>query len=86
MTETVTITHHATKPEYQWEFVIPEGPTVLLKSENLRPALDVLKLDGNQAVQEEIAALPNGGSRSVNADLDKAQLEQLTALSVKTVS
>ena len=26
MTNTVTITHHQTKPEYQWEIVVPEGP------------------------------------------------------------
>lgn len=85
MTETVTLTHHATKPEYQWEIVVPEGPTVLLKNESLRSALGLLGLDGNTQVQQEIEALPNGGSRSVNPDLNEGQLQQLMALGVKTV-
>jgi hypothetical protein len=85
MTETVTITHHASKPEYQWEIVVPEGPTVLLRDENLARALQVLGLNGDTAVQQEIEALPNGGSRSVNAEVDGPQSRELTELGVKTV-
>ena len=85
MTETVTITHHANKPEYQWEIVVPEGPTVLLKQENLHPALDILGLDGTSNIPGEIGALQNGGSRSVTADLGKDQLQKLSQLGVKTV-
>ncbi len=85
MTRTVTITHHATKPEYQWEFVVPEGSTVLLREDALRPALAVLKLQKEDAVHQQVEALPNGGSQSVNADLQDADVQQLVGLAVKTV-
>lgn len=85
MTRTVTITHHAAKPEYQWEFVVPEGPTVLLREEALRPALAALKLREQDSVHQQVEALPNGASQSVNVDLDEADVERLTGLGVKTV-
>ena len=85
MTETVTITHHQAKPEYKWEIVVPEGPTVLLSEQSLGAALGLLGVHGTSDVEEEIVGLPNGGSRSVNAELDEAALRDLVSLGVKTV-
>ncbi len=85
MTSTVTITHHQTKPEYQWEIVVPEGPTVMLIEDRLSSAMDVLGLVSDTDLRNEIEALPNGESRSVNADLQKPEMEKLTALGVKTI-
>jgi hypothetical protein len=85
MTKTVTITHHATKPEYQWEFVVPEGPTVLLREDALVRALSALKLQREDEIHKQVEALPNGGSQSVNADLEDRDVEQLVTLAVKSV-
>lgn len=85
MTNTVTITHHQTKPEYQWELVIPDGPTIMLPKDRLAAAMEVLGLAPNNDVRSQIEALPNGESRSVDADLEKPQMDKLLALSVKTV-
>ena len=85
MTETVTITHHVAKPEYKWEIVIPEGPTILLPEDKLSAAMELLGLDGDAEVHTQVNALPNGGSRSVNVELRKAALEELVSLGVKTV-
>lgn len=85
MTETITITHHQTKPEYDWEIVIPEGPTVLLPDQALGQALHLLGVNGNQPIQAEIQSLPNGGSRSLDATIDKAKIAELVALGVKSV-
>ena len=83
MEMTVTFTHHVAKPEYKWEVVIPEGPTVLLPETNLNQAMDLLQVGSSAGMQKEIEALPNGGSRSVNASLDAGGLEKLKALGVK---
>ncbi len=85
MTRTVTITHHATKPEYQWEFVVPEAPTVLLREDSLRPALALLKLQQEDAVHQQVEALPNGGSQSVNAEVGDDEVRELVGLGVKAV-
>ena len=85
MTSTVTITHHQTKPEYQWEIVVPEGPTIMLPQDRLGSAMDVLGLASNSDLRSQIEALPNGESRSVDADLNRPEMEKLTALGVKTV-
>jgi hypothetical protein len=85
MTETVTITHHADKPEYKWEIVVPDGPTVLLREASLSAALGVLGISGDGEVLTEIEALPNGGSRSMNAELGEPELKHLVSLGVKTV-
>ena len=86
MIKSVTITHHVTKPEYQWEFVVPEGPTVLLRQESLVGAFALLGLQGEgDHTREEIEQLPNGGSQSVNADLSEEQTRNLVGLGVKSV-
>ncbi len=85
MTATITITHHQAKPEYKWEVVVPEGPTILLPEENLPAAMHVLGLDDQSGVQKQIEELPNGGSRSINADLGQAAIAALVSLGVKTV-
>lgn len=85
MIQTVTITHHAAKPEYQWEFVIPEGPTVLLREDALRSALATLKLREEDTLHQQVEALPNGASQSVNADVNDEDVRRLTELGVKTV-
>ncbi|MBE7159327.1 MAG: hypothetical protein INR62_13010 [Rhodospirillales bacterium] len=84
MTDTVTITHHQTKPEYQWEVVVPEEMTAMLSADRIETALDLLGLQRNSEVRQQIESLPNGESRSVDAEIDKAKLEELKGLSVKT--
>ncbi len=85
MTNTITITHHRSKPEYQWELVIPDGPIIMLPKERLAAALEVLGLTSQNEVRSQIEALPNGQSRSVDADLEQPAMDRLLALSVKTV-
>ena len=85
MTNTVTITHHQTKPEYQWEIVVPEGPTIMLPKDRLASAMDVLGLTMDNDLRTQIEALPNGESRSVNAELTRLEMDKLAALSVKIV-
>lgn len=82
MEKTITFTHHAAKPEYHWEIVVPEGPTVLLTNENLRRALDILGLRASDGIEAELTALPNGGSRSFEADVEHGAERNLEALSV----
>ncbi len=84
MTDTVTITHHQTKPEYQWEVVIPEEMTAMLSADRIGAALDLLGLPGDSEARQGIEALPNGESRSVDAEIDRAKLDELKGLSVKT--
>lgn len=85
MTKTISITHHQRKPEYTWEFVVPEGPTVLLAGDKLSSALSTLGLGGKPELEQQIQALPNGGSQSVNADVNDGEIEHLVQMGVKTV-
>ncbi|MGI4829492.1 MAG: hypothetical protein ACRYFU_15045 [Janthinobacterium lividum] len=80
MTETVTITHHVQKPEYHWEIVIPEGPTVLLAAEKIDSALDLLGVMGEDPRREQILALGNGESQGVDAELTKGNRLELASL------
>ena len=85
MTSTITITHHQTKPEYQWEIVVPEGPTIMLGKDHFSDALNLLGLPMDHDLRQQIESLPNGGSRSIEATVDNAEMSRLTAMSVKTV-
>ena len=85
MTQTVTITHHKAKPEYKWEVVVPEGPTVLLAGDKLHAALAALGLKDGSEAEGQIEALPNGGSQSINAEFGEGALKELIQLGVKTV-
>jgi hypothetical protein len=85
MIETVTITHHTTKPEYDWEVVIPEGPTVLLPENRFAQALELLGVKPDDGIAAEFRALQNGGSRSVNAEISEGMTRELVALGVKSV-
>ncbi len=82
MEKTITITHHVAKPEYHWEIVVPEGPTVLLTDGNLQRALGILGLPTDDGIRAELTALPNGGSRSFEADVEHGAERHLTELSV----
>ena len=84
MTETITITHHETKPEYHWEIVIPEEMTAMLLADRIGAALDLLGVQGDGETRQQIEALPDGESRSVDAEIDKDKLEELKKISVKT--
>ena len=85
MTSTVTITHHQTKPEYQWEIVVPEAATIMVTEDRFAAALDALGMASDEEIRGQLEALPNGGSRSVNVELGKAQLTELEKLGVKKV-
>jgi hypothetical protein len=86
MNKTITVTHHAAKREYQWEFVIPEGPTVLLREENVEKAMETLGLEGNGPTLAELRALPNGGSQSIDANVSEGEVRRLEGLAVKAVN
>ena len=78
---TITVTHHAQKPEYQWEIVIPEGPTVLLPESAIDQALHILGPAAESSeVRQQILALPDAASRSVDAELRPAAISALAAL------
>lgn len=82
MIKTVTITHHTAIRKYNWEIVIPEAPIVLVPDANFHRALELLEMETDQAICAEILALPNGGSRSVNADMTPERTKGLEALGV----
>ena len=83
MEETVTITHHLLKPEYQWEISIEDQPAVMLRAEGIEEALQVLGASSDREIVEQILQLPNGESRAVEAELNPERLSRLRALSVK---
>ena len=57
----------------------------MLPEDRLASAMDVLGLASDNELRRQIEALPNGESRSVDADLNGPEMNWLTALSVKTV-
>lgn len=83
MTSTVTITHHQTKPEYQWEIVLPEEATMMVTEERFAAALDAMGMKADE-LRDQLEALPNGESRSVDVDLEASTVASLKAISVKT--
>lgn len=83
MKETVTITHHLLKPEYQWEISIEDQSAVMLRAEGIEEALQVLGVDSNGETVQQILQLPDGESRAVDVDLQPELLAQLRVLSVK---